>query len=70
MSYIPGSFGLARIGIPDDTPRVVCDGCGMVLRIKADRPPPAWLLDGKAPKGWKFVRDGERRKDMCPRCKQ
>lgn len=32
---------------------------------------PAWLLNGKAPKGWRVERDEENgtRKDWCPRCR-
>ena len=39
--------------------------------------PPVWLLDGKAPRGWRTIItplpgfDGrERREDYCPRCKE
>lgn len=57
------------IGVEPDDPRVTCDGCGLVLRISVDRPPPAWLLDGRAPPGWRLVRGDENRRDYCPRCK-
>lgn len=73
MTYHCGTSGLAPIGIPNDTPRIVCDGCGIVYRIKTDRPPPSWFLDGKAPPKWRKVIDGSivsgTRRDYCPRCK-
>lgn len=75
MTYHSGTSGLGHIGIPDDVPRIVCDGCGRVHRIAQGRPPPTWFLDGKAPKGWR--RDREelsggrlRRRDFCPECRR
>ena len=65
MSYIAGIQGFDRYGIRSDGPRIECNGCGAVMRIATDRAPPAWLLNGKAPRGWKLVRDGEKRIDMC-----
>ncbi len=53
-----------------DTPRIVCDGCGLVHRIPTDRPPPTWFLDGRPPPGWRGVRDDAFRRDYCPRCKE
>jgi len=49
-------------------PRIFCDGCKIVWHISPDRPP-AWFLNGKAPPRWKLVREGDKRTDLCPRCK-
>jgi hypothetical protein len=71
MTYRPGiSPAVARmLGEQARGPGVICDGCGIVRRIHADRPPPAWFLDGKAAPGWRMTRDGDKRDDRCPRCK-
>jgi len=63
MSYVAGTRGLSRYGIPDGAPRFVCDACGATYEIKA--PPPVWFLDGKAPRGWR--KRGER-EHACGRC--
>jgi len=69
MTYRAGTLGLSPIGIPDDTPRIVCDGCGLVYRIAVDRLPPKWFLDGKSPRGWLRDVDGHGvRHDACPAC--
>jgi hypothetical protein len=73
MSYRCGiSPGVAvLIGEAPDGPRIVCDGCGIVYRIREDRLPPAWFFQGKAPPKWKLVKkvDGMR-EDRCPTCQQ
>lgn len=68
MSYFAGTQGLGRLGVDDDMPRIECDKCGLVYRIRQDRPPPAWFLDGKGPKGWLVVREHDGRSDYCPGC--
>lgn len=62
---------LARsLGMEPGGPRVICDGCGLVLNVRDDRPPPAWFLDGKPPKGWATTkREDGTRDDRCPRCR-
>lgn len=62
----------AMMGTGDRDPYVKCDGCGVVKHIGGNIAP-AWLLDNKAPPGWKLVR-GEiggyvMRADYCPMCK-
>jgi hypothetical protein len=52
-----------------DTPHLTCDKCNLRLEIRTDRPPPAWLLDEKAPKGWMTTRIEGKRKHYCPTCK-
>lgn len=71
MSYRAGTRGLAALGIPDSEPRVICDGCGVVLHARTrSGGPPAWLLNGTAPKGWAGGRNEDgTRWDRCPRCK-
>jgi hypothetical protein len=69
VTYIAGVQGFERFGIRSDGPRVECNGCGLVRRIDTDRLPPAWVLDGKAPPGWRLKRDGDKRTDWCPQCK-
>jgi len=69
MSYRCGTSGLERFGVPSDSPRIICDGCGYVLRIGAYGPPPAWFLDGKSAPRWRKTGEGETRQDRCPKCK-
>lgn len=82
MTYRCGlSPGLAAaMGAARSDPHVVCDGCGLVCgATRPDGRPYAWLLDGRAPRGWAMVdadgretrrrRDGEPRRDLCPRCR-
>ena len=72
MTYRAAIFGLEHVGIPTHPePAVYCDGDGCTARVVArtrSGGPPAWLLDGKAPKGWAVERDEENhtRKDWCP----
>lgn len=58
------------LGVEPGGPRVTCDGCGLVLRVREDRLPPKWLLDGKAPPGWLLAcgSDGART-DYCKKCR-
>ena len=50
-------------------PHILCDICGFKFYISTKKIPPAWFLDGKAPRGWKKVIDGEsRRYDYCKKC--
>jgi hypothetical protein len=72
VTYHCGTYGLESIGIPSDTPRIVCDGCRIIYRIPrrgAVGAPPAWFLNGNAPPRWRKDEgaDGLRR-DYCPGC--
>ena len=69
MTYRPGTHGLSALGVADDEPRIICDGCGLVYRLRTDRPPPQWFLDGEAPRGWRREQ-GEVRTDLCAQCRQ
>lgn len=72
MSYRAG-IGPAlanRLGVEPGGPRITCDGCGLVLNIREDRPPPSWFLNGRAAPGWKLVKQADgSRTDLCPRCR-
>jgi hypothetical protein len=65
----------AVLGMLPCEPHIKCDSCGVEKRIQArgagGNIAPAWLLDNKAPSGWKLYRheDGEMRADYCPKCK-
>ena len=37
MTYRPGTYGLGALGIANDEPRIICDGCGLVYRLRTDR---------------------------------
>lgn len=72
MSYQCGiGAGMERLGISPCRPHIYCDGCGLKLSALGKIGlPHKWLLDDKAPRGWKMVRLGSgRREDYCPRCK-
>lgn len=79
MSYHAGVGGhlAVTMGIPECGPHIKCDGCGVEKHIKGrgagGNIAPSWLLDNKAPPGWKLVRskvDGDAgRVDYCPKCK-
>jgi hypothetical protein len=69
MSYRCGiGEGMVALGLEPGPPRITCDQCGEVMAVKYGMPP-AWLLNGKAPRGWRSValKDGTRR-DFCPSC--
>lgn len=75
MTYHAGLM-LAAIGGPDRYPHLTCDGCGLVYRIPTNKPAPRWLLDNKAPKGWRrdavvepVTGTALSSKHYCPRCK-
>lgn len=76
MTYRAAIHGLAHIGIPDHPyPAVYCDGIGCTVSVVAltrSGGPPAWLLNGKAPKGWAVERDDDKhtRLDWCPDCRK
>jgi len=76
VTYRPGTHGLSALGVADDEPRIICDGCGLVYRLRTDRPPPQWFLDGKAPRGWSksyeydHLVKNETRTDLCAKCRQ
>lgn len=76
MSYTCGiAPNMARLGFTPGPPHITCDGCGVKLVAqKSNGAPPAWLLNGKAPPGWKLERTDTGagrvyRSDWCPRCK-
>lgn len=70
MSYRAGvGPGLQKLGFEPGPPRITCDSCGLRWNLKEDRRPPAWFLNGKAPPGWRLSRNGDKRTDLCPRCK-
>lgn len=77
MSYHAGVGGslATAMGIPACGPHIKCDDCGVEKHINGrgagGNIAPAWLLDNKAPPGWKLFRheDGEMRADYCPTCK-
>lgn len=63
--------GLAALGLAPDEPHVVCDGCGLRANgTTRDGDAAAWLRNGKAPRGWRLARDGDTRRDYCPRCEE
>ncbi len=72
MGYLCGiGPGMRSLGLEPREPQVTCDadGCTARVVISDDQPPPRWLLNGKAPKGWRRVP----RKDVaalyyCPKC--
>ena len=72
MTYL---CGVAFPGVGRD-PQVVCDGGGAVKLARsrgAAQIAPAWLLDSRAPPGWRLERQdlatGVYRRDWCPACK-
>lgn len=70
MSYHVGiGPRLAQFGGGPCEPHITCDGCGVERRITTSHVPPAWFLDGKAAPGWTLKREGETRRDYCPKCK-
>lgn len=72
MTYRCAILGTRHLGIPEHPePAIYCDGCGLrlVARTRSGGPP-AWLLNGKAPRGWRVERTGlGLRRDWCPTCK-
>lgn len=60
-------------------PTLMCDECGFCIIVKPVRGGmPAWLAEGKAPKGWKMLTisltDANNavtsvKKHFCPKCK-
>ena len=68
MTYRPGTYGLSVLGVADDEPRFICDGCGLVYRLRTDRPPPKWFNDGKSPRGWWRRGPSDAREAYCPKC--
>lgn len=70
MSWRAGTYGLEHIGVPTLPPTLTCDGCGMRLVVRPGVAP-MWMLNRKAPKGWRMVSspDGCLRHDYRPQCK-
>lgn len=69
MTYQAGMYGMERLGLKSRDPHIFCDGCGLTLEL-GHGPAPVWLLENKAPKGWRSVRvDDQRSRHYCPRCK-
>lgn len=57
-------------------PHLFCDRCGLVKLCTTRRSfAPMWLLNNKAPPGWKLIRYEDpatgtiHREDYCPACK-
>lgn len=71
MTYHCATYGLSRIGIPDQPVTITCDSCGVQWTLNGY--PPRWLQDGKSPPKWRQVKldidNGVPRKDYCPACK-
>jgi hypothetical protein len=73
MTYRCATRGLDHMGIPTDDAHIYCDDCGTKLYVlkPGSHAPPAWLLNGKAPRGWLFVpvpNEPGLRHDYCPKC--
>lgn len=75
MTYHCGLL-LASIGGTTQDPHLTCDGRGLVYRIPTNKPAPSWLLDNKAPRGWRreaviepVTNTQLPSKHYCPRCK-
>lgn len=75
MTYRCAVHGLEHLGIRSrEYPAIYCDGPGcdaMMVALTKSGGPPAWLLDGKPPKGWLCKRDESKytRLDVCPKCR-
>ena len=67
MTYRCG-IGPGIPGLEPGPPHIFCDVCGRRFEAKARRGgPPSWLLNGKAPRGWRVVRTvNGTRQDYCP----
>ena len=63
--------GMERIGMLPCEAHIRCDGCGVTILARTRTGgPPAWLLNRKAPRGWKLIRQpDDTRVDYCPKCK-
>lgn len=74
MTYHAGLL-LATIGGPNRYPHLTCDGCGTKYNIPTNKPAPKWLLDNKAPRGWRHettadpATQAQTTKHYCPRCR-
>src|SRR5690242_4568711 len=61
----------AMAGIEPGGPWIECNSCGTRLTIDRGKRPPQWLLDGRAPRGWRTTAKGDgTRTDRCPSCRQ
>lgn len=74
MSYRCAIFDplAAAMGVEPGGPWVKCDTCGVKLTAITSRHgmPKKWLLDGKAPPGWRTEKHADgTRTDWCQRCK-
>ena len=62
------------LGAPSGNPRIECDSCGLVFPVVGrgvGAVPPAWFLDGKAPRGWrKTINENGEARHYCSRCKK
>ncbi len=73
MSYRAGTRGLLAWNplLPDDDAHIYCDHCGVkkyAVNPSTGRPW-AWLLNHRAPRGWKLFRPTPyTREDYCPEC--
>lgn len=72
MTYRPSlSPGVASlIGEQPGPPTITCDSCGATFAIKHKHGVfPLWFTAGKSPRNWRVERDGDTRRDWCPKCK-
>lgn len=74
MSYRCGVFEplASMMGVDPGGPRLTCDGpdCTARVIVREGRRPPKWLLDGRAPKGWRNSKSADgTRYDWCPECR-
>jgi hypothetical protein len=52
-------------------PHIYCDHCGLKVEARTrSGGPPAWLLNGTSPRGWRTRRITDwTRRDVCPACR-
>jgi hypothetical protein len=62
--------GMEKFGLVPGPPRFTCDGCGLVVTLRTDRPSPAWLFDRRAPPGWERIEEEHRATHLCRLCRK
>ena len=75
MTYLPfrGPRLAAALGTTQTDPALLCDKCDVVLAITTTgrRGPPRWLIEGKAPRGWRRLDRGDLpARHVCPSCRK